>query len=254
MKLWEALASGEGLEYNGVDITDKAAVFNHLIMTDEDVMFGFFGSYDWRRNPDLPEVLKTKNTCIEYYFNHSGNREISPIYKLFVDSGNAGGGAYLYQSDILLKNFKEKWIDYYNYIYADLSVDSEYNETVSKTGTDRHAISNDDIITDDGQVGTKVTTDYSDGVAGFNSPSYVNDTKSTRTETANSNDNTNHNTRTINANHADNLTYGSVVTKEGRNVPQVELIDKALKFKRDNIFLDMVFKDIDSVLTQPLYM
>ena len=249
MKLWEALAK----EYDGsVDITNKAKVFEHIAIQLDDSV-GFFGAYVWKRNDRLPAPLKVKEVCWEYYFNHSGDKEISPIYKLFVDSGNITG-AYLYQVEILFAKFLDKWIDYYTYLNTQLNIEHDYIERISKTGTDRHAITNDDIITDDGQVGTKVTTDYSDGVAGFNSASYVNDTKSTRTETANSNDNTNHNTRTINANHADNLTYGSVVTKEGRNVPQVELIDKALKFKRDNIFLDMVFKDIDSVLTQPLYM
>lgn len=254
MKLWEALAEfyKQGHEDDPrYDFTTKIGLLKYL--TSVDIVAGFFGVIPWLTNDDVPDVLKSKSTALEYYLNRSAEKQISPLYKLFTDAGKHTD-ALVYQKDLFTESYLPRWKAYYDYLSAELNVDTEYTETISKTGTDSHVITNDDTITDDGQVGSKVTTDYSDGVAGFNSASYVNDTRSTRTETANSNDNTNHNTRTVNADHTDDLTYGSVVTKEGRNVPQVKLLDDALKFKRDNIFLDMVFKDIDSVLTQPMYM
>lgn len=78
------------------------------------------------------------------------------------------------------------------------------------------------------------------------------DREKTGTET-HTNEKTGSETHTINDITADTIDYGTSTTKKGSNAPITETVIKELDFRDKTIFVNMIYADIDSILTLPIY-
>lgn len=194
---------------------------------------------------------------------------------------------------IIRPKFIEKWTRIYNSLIAsydplksfdstehkigDNSDSITYGSVLSKDGTNTDRTDYNSTVEDNGNTGTHETTTTSrnteDGVYGFNSSASVGDSNSedTTSETVfgNANDNTTHNlqtkggrdTKTFDIDETesktgtDTKTYGvdETITKSGRNSSSAELLDSELNLRDKFIFYDIVFKDIDSIITLSIY-
>ena len=168
-----------------------------------------------------------------------------------------------------------------------------YNSQNGRTGNNTDTITYDTETEDNGKTGTKETTttnrENSADVYGFNSASPVGDNTDTENATeivvGNADDNTTHNvqkktgtetkgyevdetvaktgtdTKNITISETENKTGTDTknfvidedVTKSGRNATGAELVETELNLRNTQIFFDIVYKDIDSVATIPLY-
>lgn len=152
-----------------------------------------------------------------------------------------------------------------------------YDTSVGKTGNNTDTITYDTNTEDNGKTGTKETTtinrENSADVYGFNSVSPVGDNvdtdNSTETVVGNADDNTSHNVQTKTGTDTKNFSISETenktgtdtkkfvidedVTKSGRNNTGAELVEAELNLRNTQIFFDIIYKDIDSVATIPLY-
>jgi hypothetical protein len=152
-----------------------------------------------------------------------------------------------------------------------------YNITDTKTLGGADTITYATRLTDDGNIGSKQTTvrdsSNDNDRYGFNSTSAVgvdtSSTESTETVTGLAKDNTTHNlqakdgteTKARDYTNTDNKTgtdtkdfiISETDTKSGRNVSAQSLIQEELTLADERIFFDIVYKDIDSIATIPLY-
>lgn len=168
-----------------------------------------------------------------------------------------------------------------------------YNSQNGRTGNNTDTITYNTNTEDNGKTGTKETTttnrENSADVYGFNSASPVGDNTDTEnaTETVigNADDNTTHNvqtktgtetkgyevdetvaktgtdTKNITISETENKTGTDTknfvidedVTKSGRNATGAELVEAELNLRNTQIFFDIVYRDIDSVVTLAIY-
>lgn len=152
-----------------------------------------------------------------------------------------------------------------------------YDTSVGKTGNNNDTITYNTNTEDNGQTGTKeITTtnrDSSADVYGFNSASPVGDSTGSENETetvvGNADDNTSHNIQTKTGTERKDYSVDETVaksgtdtksfvvdedvTKSGRKSTGAELVEAELNLRNTQIFFDIVYKDIDSVATIPLY-
>lgn len=152
-----------------------------------------------------------------------------------------------------------------------------YNSNKNRNGTNTDTVTFDTTVVDDGKVGTKETTTRTssdtNSIYGFNSIEPVGDSNSsediTETVVGDANDNTTHNSRTRTGTETKDYTLGEseahtgtdtkditideTVKKVGRDVSAAELIEAELNLRNSTIFFDVVYKDIDSILTLKIY-
>ena len=152
-----------------------------------------------------------------------------------------------------------------------------YNTEVGKTGNNTDSTTYNTNVEDNGKTSTKETTttniERNDDVYGFNSSSPVgesaNNEKTTEELLANADDNTTHNIQTKTGNDNKNITINETesktgtdsntlsknenITRSGRRVSASSLIQEELDLRNRQIFFDIVYKDIDSVLTLSVY-
>lgn len=168
-----------------------------------------------------------------------------------------------------------------------------YNSQNGRTGNNSDTMTYDTETEDNGKTGTKevTTTDRKNNanVYGFNSSNPVGDTTegedTTETIVGNADDNTSHNiqtktgtekkdyvvdetvaktgtdTKNLTISETENKTGTDTknflidedITKSGRNATGAELVEAELNLRNTQIFFDIVYKDIDSVATIPLY-
>lgn len=152
-----------------------------------------------------------------------------------------------------------------------------YNTTNAKTGTNQDKKTYDTNETDDTNTNTSMTTTNNDNnveeVYGFNSSNGVNSNESNATSSqvtsGNSEDNftntqatkTGTETNDITINESDkktgtdkeDKTNEESVTLSGRKTSPIDLIKKELDLRSKYIFYDIVYKDLDEVLTLKIY-
>lgn len=154
---------------------------------------------------------------------------------------------------------------------------TDYNTDVAKTGNNEDKVTYNTSTVNDGTVGTKETTtsnrENASDVYGFNSPSPVGDSVDnenvTETVEGKAEDNTTHNTQNktgtdtknigINENEkktgtdTKSFTINETLKKSGRNTSGAELIETELTMRDKEIFFDIIYRDIDSIITLPIY-
>lgn len=157
--------------------------------------------------------------------------------------------------------FYEKW----KHLYTDLTEtyspldDYEHNETRTENSTDTTDYGSD--IETNGKVATNETTtrksDNSSDIYGFNSSSPVGDSTSTteisENVVGNADDNTTYSKQAKTGTDTRTRSYSETIEKSGRHASGAELLQKELDFRAQNIFWNVVYTDIDSVLTLPIY-
>lgn len=152
-----------------------------------------------------------------------------------------------------------------------------YDITDTKEGNNTDTTTHDVTVIDDGKTGTNETvtrnTENSSDVYGFNSSAPVGDTydnnvtSETTVGDADSNTQYNKNTKTgtesktfgidetAKKQGTETKTFGvnETVTKSGRNVSGADLIDTEVEMRNKQIFFDIVYRDVDSILTLSIY-
>ena len=246
MKVRETLTQSQTLDLlNGQTV----GFFNSAIST-EDVYFNL--AYD---------------LCLGYYIERSGDKPISPAFERLLEIENTSGDYFRGNANsvigrILRNKFKEKWTKQYTTLlteqYNPLN-DFEYTENINRDNTDTSTY--DTTITNDSTRGSKVTRQYSDSdndkIYGFNSTSAVDTDSSTSTSTETTtglaNDNTSNSEESKTGTDTKRHIADESKNKRGRNISASELIDAELDMRNRQIFFDIVYADIDSVVTIGVY-
>lgn len=152
-----------------------------------------------------------------------------------------------------------------------------YGTVVTTGGQDTDTLRKEGTITDDGNTGTDETVIYSrsidSGVYGFNSsnavPSDSDSESSSETTTGSAETNTSHNQRTTDETHTTTREKGSTESKtgedtlsldvdetthtSGRKTSGAELVQAEIDVRKLNILFDIIYTDLDSVLTLQVY-
>lgn len=270
LKLKETLTQNEitDLVVNSTPIT-----FFPYIITEEDIYYKYL--YDLN---------------IGYYFNRSGEKLVSPTFKNFKEISE---NYYELLGTYIRNKFSYKWKKIYEalentqynleheYIYNETKSGNntdttEYNSsnTLSGTNTDTKTYNTENV--NDGNVGVKESTsrktDSENDVWGFNGgpqPSQADTDVLNEIFIKDKDSNTTHNIETktgtdtidYNLNQTDSKSGNDTKTMMidesrdvyGRKNPITDLIEKELNLRNREIFFDVVYKDLDSVLTLSIY-
>lgn len=213
-----------------------------------------------------PYYTLSDEMCIGYYIGNSGSKTLSPLYmrlkELILEHPNSDDINEII-GNMIRERFSSKWSKVY-----DLLVTKEYDAlnnidiTETKTGNNTDVTTYDTNIEDTGEVGThEVTTtseENSDDVYGFNSTSPVPDSYSTgnmsETVVGDKDKNTNHNVQVKTGTESKAFGIDESTVKRGRWYGDpTEAITKEIEMRIKFNFFDVVYRDIDSVLTCPLY-
>lgn len=220
------------------------------------------------------EFVKESGTVPESEYISTTNRLLATkiIRIKFIDKWNRVYDALSTKQYDVFKDFEHT--ETKNVIGSDTTV---YDINNGRTGTNSDTTTYDTNTEDNGKTGTKETTttnrENSADVYGFNSASPVGDNaeaeNATETVVGNADDNTSHNIQTktgtekkdytVNENvtksgsDRKSISNDENVTKSGRNTTGAELIEAELNLRNTQIFFDIVFRDIDSVATIPIY-
>lgn len=204
--------------------------------------------------------------CVGYYIGHSGMKTLSPLYmrlkELIEEHPNSDD-----INDIIGTMIRERFLSKWSKVY-DLLITKEYDAlnnidiTETKTGNNTDVTTYDTNIENTGEVGThEVTTtneENADDVYGFNSTSPVPDSYSTgslsETVVGDKDKNTNHNIQAKTGTESKAFGIDESTVKKGRWYGDpTEAVRKEIEMRIKFNFFDIVYRDIDSVLTCPLY-
>lgn len=221
--------------------------------------------------------------CQGYYFYHSAEKEISPIFNRLIEYQlkfhlllPIATNSYDYKLGQLIRStFIDKWKRVYNVLiteqYNPLN-NSEHNETKSGTNsaTETHTNSksrlgnNSDTITydteveDNGQTGTHETVtrnaDTQNDIYGFNSINPSGDTKSTEeiseTTVGDSDKNTNHNTQTKTGTETKLFGLNETENNTGNNTSSANINESITKSGRDGSGASLIKEELNLRNTQ----
>ena len=215
------------------------------------------GDEDW--NSLLPEM------CNQYYLGHSANKPISTLYQNLLTLKEQGmflDNVAEHISKIISAKFLSKW----NKVYASLVMDynplETHDLTVTKKGDNSDTTTYDTKVDRDTSVSSKettTTTNNSDNrLYGFNeTENPVGDTFSedTTEETREGLAEDNQSTTSEEKTGTDTKDYSIDETTRhmGREGIGADMLKKELALREKYNFFDIVFKDIDSVVTLPIY-
>lgn len=218
---------------------------------------GVFEGFD-----DKGIITNTEGVALEYYYSHSGAKYVSPlytrIYEVTEDHTETSGAV----AEILLQRYSDKWLKVkealLNSNYSPL-IDYEHTEERSHT-TDR-SVTYGSNVAQTGSSSNKETTEQTleteSALYGFNSSLPVNDSSSNSTQNRTSegimadNQSESSTAKTGTDKSTDKLT--ETITKSGRNASGADLIQKELNLRDRNIYLGIIFNDIDKLLTLSIY-
>lgn len=205
-----------------------------------------------------------KYICLGYYTERSATKKVAKIYervKEICDSGEVTESIDDILGKLIRNKFKDKWTKIYTALISEYNVLDEISHIEIKNGTNTDEIEFDSSITDNGTIGTdeeiiRSVTD-NDGVYGFNSANSVgsrNSTESYReTVKANPETNTSTNRRTKDGTDTNTITINETKNLNGRDRSGASLLIDEIDFRKREIFFDIVYKDIDSILTLQIY-
>lgn len=211
--------------------------------------------------------------CFGYYTTRSAYKTVSPIYEriyeYLLDSLEVEvfPNDVITQTNILLGQFiRSKYIDKWTRIYSalfeqDYDVLKDYDYTEHKGADNSNTTTYNTNVEDNGKVGTKETTvtnrSNNNDIYGFNSSNPVGDSSSdensTETVTGNADENTTHNTKLKTGTDTEVFNSSEDITRTSRNNTGADLINSELNMRDTKIFFDIIYKDIDSIATIPLY-
>lgn len=197
--------------------------------------------------------------CTGYYLGHSGYKTVAPIYETLIENS---ANSEILIANIIKNKFKDKWNRVYKSLISDV-----YNVLDNYEGSETRNSSGDNTTTYDTNVENdinsetkeKVTRGYiaQDNVFGFNSIASVGSSDGSVTEEVitetNPDENKTHNEQKKTGNDKKEFGYNDTRTKHGRDVSGSKLITEELKLRNSQNFFDIVYTDIDSIITLAIY-
>lgn len=190
------------------------------------------------------DVMGADKTILNLeYFSRSGNKQIAPILELLKDDNEVSTKV----AKVITSRYLKKWKG----MYDTLAID--YNPLFNYYRTDVEHI---DIVEDEKNKGENSSTSSDsntkesiDTVAPYNTEQWKNDSKTNESDSSNSNESgTNNNQRNLDHDKDRKL------TSEGRmgTMSVQAMIENEYKLRKKNLH-EEILKDIDEVLTCPLY-
>lgn len=205
---------------------------------------------------------KVGRACSEYYTNHSGNKNISPFYEILIEKQSAT----IIPENVLGRTIRSKFIDKWNKLYnlietQTYNVLDGYTDAESVISTEKEKVNNHVSGTRGTETSTDITTTNSTNsdntIYGFNSATPVGDTGGSTSGSTNvkgiGNSNTEDVTTSETADRTSDKSDTYTKTKSGRDKTASELISEEIDFRNYRIFFNIVYNDIDSLVTQPTY-
>lgn len=205
--------------------------------------------FEWldQANADLLDV--------EYYMNHSGQKTISPMFVILnkVNTNESGvidiASSIQEIAKIIASKFKDKW----NKLY-EAFIESDYKplENYSMEQTETPNVTRHNIEKTKTKIETETTDDKTESsVYGFNSATPVPSGEATRNgvvtvsgdDTDNVVDNVNTETGTRKLDRHGNI---GVTTSQ-------QMLQSEIDLRTNYNFVEMLFKDVDSVMTLSIY-
>lgn len=240
-----------------------------LEVTTNPVTSGIFTEFT---SPPWGNDITAGSLNLEYYYNHSGKKPISPLCTALLDeNGKLTAESLASIADLVASKFFGPW----EHLYATYS--AEYNPLENYSLTERQNFENDEanvrqVALNHGKVETtahgKVITTQNDATRteeasryGFDSSDGV---PSDTYETTDDNDSvvTNSGSDVVTNSGSDNASDSNsnhaegekTITREGSsgNFTRQQLISEDRKLWLDNFF-EQVYRDIDTILTLPIY-
>lgn len=200
----------------------------------------------------------------EYLYNRSGDKEVTPLIEDWYNNVTGGirdGGL----TSIIIKKFDNKWTDLYNYYYDLASkIDPLNNYKVTEirtpdlTKTEAGTSTNESKRSTNTNTSTSSNDSGTDKIYGFNSEEGVNSNSSTsesnETTIGSADDNYSINTGSNTNTTTKQETGTETKTKEGYILSNnVDKINQYLINKYRDLFLEVFYDDLDSVLTRDVY-
>lgn len=228
-------------------------------------IIGYIGQKT-RQNNTKYAILSTLpwvDIAVEYYFNYSGNKIVSPIvenvgkyYDDYVETFIAE-----IVGDICLGKFGDKWERLAKAMLAEYNIDEEIYLSTKRDGANEDILHREFNSEIDGSEASKIkVTDNNtdtESVWGYNStdavPSGQSVGNSTTITEGNSDDNTSHSEKHDNTDDRKNMTIDETEIYKGRKKPMVDLIEKEINFRNSRVLWNIIFTDIDSVATIGMY-
>lgn len=215
----------------------------------------------WGGPTDLFEKMEEKQQSegffmadanIEYFYNHSGGKKVSPLIKNILSRQESSQDVI---SDLMKAKIRNLIIsaywDKWTYIKDNiLSVTYDPTTNYKITQTDTPNMTYTSVTSTKSKVVTEKDDSIDNDVFGFNSavsvPSSNTESGGTETVTRNSDDNVEDETRTENGTRT--------MVREGNNgeQPYQALIMKELEL-RNIRFMEIVYSDVDKLLTLQIY-
>lgn len=221
--------------------------------------YGIFKQLITNYSDNFPFITDAFSYDLEYLFGYSAEKYIAPLWNKLYQENNI---VPIELIDLIAVKYKDKWNRIYKaYIQADYDLLQDYYETKLETPNLTETETPDLTITNLDKTKSKITETNNekneDLTYGFNS-----------IEAVNKDDNKLNSTNVVEGNLEDNIsdrteqrTGTNTVHKTGsnqieisglgRNTPQ-EMIEKELELRKRN-FIDMLYKDLDKILTLAIY-
>lgn len=179
-------------------------------------------NFKWLTSTNAP------NLDYEFYYNHSGEKEVAPLIEIMLNKGKTEDEVLTIITNILVTKYSAKW----NRIY-DTLLDTKYNtfDDFKKTSTTDTNVNQN----------TQTSASSESGVYGFNS------------EKAVPKDNMSSESNVV-QNKAQNM-GNSTTTESGKQgvTSYQDLAKKEVELRVENNLLEIVFKDISNEMCLSIY-
>lgn len=198
-----------------------------------------------------------KSMWLNYLYNHSGQKEESPLLKNYVFHNTPFLETL---NDILSVNFLDKWTRLHDALILEYGVidnynrveDTEINTTGGSTTTDESSSS--DIMSGGHNTSNEYTNNHQ--TSSYDSDVYVDD----NADTSSNNENFTYNDETktttssseTESENSNNVITHSVITGNIGVTTSQQMLISEIELRKYNI-IDTIYSDIDSILTLAVY-
>lgn len=210
-------------------IHTKYGIFNALIKLGDLTMLEYINE----------ENVDSLNTL--YYLGRSGDKPISRMYQRMYDLTTDPVDSDIVDdlAKIVTVRYLKKWNEFYLTLKIKYNPLANYKKTKVETPEITKSVNYEVDTTSKGEATSKSK------VYGFNSEEAVNDSESEGTSTSESKGTTQ---------KGEHVESGSrTTTEKGYTGDPTKLIENELKLRVDNELYELIFKDLDDLLTEPLY-
>lgn len=197
------------------------------------------------------------NDDIEYYYNHSGQKRISPMYRKFIALQTDGkiNSALDSMAAVALSKFKDKWVKTYNALLTEYKPLENYSMIEEETPNLIHTETPNIKHSIDRSVNSKVSTTSSNDIYGFNRDEDAVPANSAKTTTEGDSNDNKEITSDVESGTRVNSDTGNRKLERSGNIG-VTTSQQMLKEEIDvraYILLNEMFKDLDTLMVNPLY-